>query len=215
MNIVLLGPPGSGKGTQAEMLEEKLNLPHISTGDMFRAAIKENTSLGQQVREYLDKGELVPDELTIALVKERLSADDAQKGFLLDGFPRTVAQAEALDKLLLEMGKKLDVVLNLEVAEEKILARLTGRRICKNCGATYHLLFNPPKEDNRCDICGAALYQREDDTEETVKKRLKVYHASTEPLISYYKERKLLKTIDGNQNIENVFEDILKAVGRI
>jgi len=215
MNIVLMGPPGSGKGTQAELLEEKLEIPHISTGDMFRSAIKEGSGLGQKVKEYLDKGELVPDELTIALVKERLAAPDAEKGFLLDGFPRTVKQAEALDELLSEMGRKLNLVLNLEVAEEKLLARLTGRRVCRNCGATYHLLFNPPAQDHKCDVCGSELYQREDDKEETVRKRLEVYHASTEPLIGYYKNKGLLKGIDGNKEINEVLEDILRIARRI
>jgi len=215
MNIVLMGPPGSGKGTQAELLEEKLEIPHISTGDMFRSAIKEGSGLGQKVKEYLDKGELVPDELTIALVKERLAAPDAEKGFLLDGFPRTVKQAEALDELLSEMGRKLNLVLNLEVAEEKLLARLTGRRVCRNCGATYHLLFNPPAQDQKCDVCGSELYQREDDKEETVRKRLEVYHASTEPLIGYYKNKGLLKGIDGNKEINEVLEDILRIARRI
>jgi len=215
MNFVLMGPPGSGKGTQAELLEEKLEIPHISTGDMFRKAIKEGSELGQKVKEYLDKGELVPDELTIALVKERLAAPDAEKGFLLDGFPRTVKQAEALDELLSEMGRKLNLVLNLEVAEEKLLARLTGRRVCRNCGATYHLLFNPPAQDQKCDVCGSELYQREDDKEETVRKRLEVYHASTEPLIGYYKNKGLLKGIDGNKEINEVLEDILRTARRI
>jgi adenylate kinase len=175
MNIILMGPPGAGKGTQAEKLEKGLSIPHISTGDMFRNAIKNKTDLGNKAKQYLDSGALVPDEITIGIVNERLQEEDCRKGFMLDGFPRTVVQAEALEKMLLELGKEIDAVLYINVPKEKLIERLTGRRVCKGCGSTYHVKFNSPREDNKCDICGDELYQRSDDTVDTVENRLNVY----------------------------------------
>ena len=214
MRIVLLGPPGSGKGTQAEFITEKLGVPHISTGDMFRKAIEEGTELGKEAKKYLDSGQLVPDEITVGIVKERLNKSDCEKGFLLDGFPRTVAQAEALDGILKEKDTGLDAVININVPREELLKRLTGRRICRNCGATYHIIFNPPAVENTCDKCGGELYQRKDDTEETIINRLEVYKKQTEPLIQYYKEKGLLKDIDGGQSIEEVTKEIGLSLGR-
>lgn len=209
MRIILLGPPGAGKGTQAEKLVKKFGIPHISTGDMFRAAIKEGTELGMKAKEYMDKGELVPDEIVVGIVKERLLQPDCRDGFLLDGFPRTVAQAQALGEALKEMGATIDVVLNVDVEQEELLSRLTGRRVCKGCGSTYHIRFNPPTVRNVCDKCGGELYQRSDDTVETVKQRLEVYRNQTAPLIDYYSEAGLLVTVDGARDIEEVFEDIV------
>ncbi|GAW90889.1 adenylate kinase [Calderihabitans maritimus] len=214
MRLLLMGPPGAGKGTQAEGLIEKLKVPHISTGDMFRKAIKEGTELGRKAKEYMDAGQLVPDEVTVGIVKERLQEPDCQQGFLLDGFPRTVAQAEALDKILSELDMNLDAVINIEVPREKLIERLTGRRVCRNCGATYHVIFNPPSEPGKCDNCGGELYQRSDDTEETVANRLDVYKKQTEPLIAFYEGKGLLKRINGDQSIEKVLVDIGEALGR-
>nr|5G3Z_A Chain A, ADENYLATE KINSE [synthetic construct] len=213
MNLVLMGLPGAGKGTQAEKIVEKYGIPHISTGDMFRAAIKEGTELGLKAKSFMDKGELVPDEVTIGIVRERLSKDDCKKGFLLDGFPRTVAQAEALDNILKELGKKLDYVINIEVPKEELMERLTGRRICKTCGATYHLIFNPPKVEGVCDKCGGELYQRADDNEETVANRLDVNMKQTQPLLDFYEEKGYLRNIDGQQDINKVFADIDALLG--
>lgn len=214
MRTILMGPPGAGKGTQAETLVEKFKIPHISTGDMFRAAIKAGTPLGLKAKAYMDAGGLVPDEVTIGIVEERLKQPDCTHGFLLDGFPRTVAQADALGKIIQSLGLTLDGVINIEVDEEKLLQRLTGRRICRQCGATYHTVFNPPAREGICDKCGGELYQRSDDTLETAKNRLRVYNDQTEPLIQYYREQGLLKGIQGDQPIDKVMQDILAAMGQ-
>ncbi|MGQ9755844.1 MAG: adenylate kinase [Desulfotomaculales bacterium] len=212
MNLLIMGPPGGGKGTQAEVLVRELGVTHISTGDMFREAVKEGTEMGKKAKEYMDKGQLVPDEVVIGMVKERLSRPDCARGFLLDGFPRTLAQAEALDTTLKEMGIKLDAVININVPREAILERLTGRRVCRSCGATYHVKYNPPKVEGKCNNCGGELYQRSDDTEETVNKRLDVYEAQTQPLIEYYAKQGLIKDINGNQDIKKVSEDMLASL---
>lgn len=208
MNLVLMGLPGAGKGTQAEKIVEKYSIPHISTGDMFRAAMKEGTELGLKAKSFMDQGALVPDEVTIGIVRERLSKDDCQKGFLLDGFPRTVAQAEALENMLTDLDKKIDYCLNIDVDHNILMERLTGRRICKDCGATYHLVFNPPAKDGRCDRCGGELYQRADDNEETVHNRLEVNIQQSEPLLHFYETKGYLKNINGQQDIHDVFKDI-------
>ena len=207
-----MGPPGAGKGTQAADLIKRYQIPHISTGDMFRAAIKAGTALGIKAKEYMDAGSLVPDEVTIGIVAERLAEPDCRKGFLLDGFPRTVAQANALDKILVDLQMSLEGVLNIEVDEEKLLDRLTGRRICRQCGATYHLVFNSPVTDGVCDQCGGELYQRSDDTLDTAKNRLQVYNDQTQPLIEYYREKGLLREINGDQEITKVMQDIVEAL---
>ncbi|BAT72201.1 adenylate kinase [Thermosulfidibacter takaii ABI70S6] len=214
MNIIMLGPPGAGKGTQAKMLVEKFGIPQISTGDMLRAAVAEGTELGKKAKEYMDKGQLVPDEVVIGIVEERLKKSDCEKGFILDGFPRTVPQAEALDKILEKMGKKIDYVINIVVPDVEILKRLTGRRTCKQCGAMYHVIYNPPKQEGVCDKCGGELYQRDDDKEETIKNRLKVYNEQTAPLIEYYKAKGVLVDIDGTKSINEIFEDILRVLNR-
>ena len=208
MNLVLMGLPGAGKGTQAERIVEQYGIPHISTGDMFRAAMKEGTELGLQAKSFMDKGELVPDEVTIGIVRERLSKDDCKKGFLLDGFPRTVPQADALEKLLSDLEKKIDYVININVDKGILMDRLTGRRICKECGSTYHLVFNPPAQEGVCDKCGGDLYQRADDNAETVQNRLDVNIKQQEPLLSFYEAKGYLRTIDGQQDINKVFADI-------
>ncbi|MBU7594005.1 adenylate kinase [Metabacillus halosaccharovorans] len=213
MNLVLMGLPGAGKGTQAERIVEKYNIPHISTGDMFRAAMKEETELGLQAKSFIDKGELVPDEVTIGIVRERLGKNDCQKGFLLDGFPRTVAQADALEGILSELNKQIDYVINIEVNKDILMERLTGRRICKQCGATYHLVFNPPANEGKCDKCGGELYQRADDNEETVANRLEVNLQQTQPLLDFYNEKGYLRNIDGEQDIDMVFNDVDQLVG--
>jgi len=213
MNLVLMGLPGAGKGTQAEKIVEKYNIPHISTGDMFRAAIKDGTELGLQAKSFMDKGELVPDEVTIGIVKERLAKDDCRQGFLLDGFPRTVAQAEALDSMLADLERPIDYVINVDVDKEILMERLTGRRICKECGATYHLVFNPPTKEGVCDRCGGELYQRADDNAETVQNRLDVNLAQTKPLLSFYEDKGTLRNINGQQEISVVFQDVEKLLG--
>lgn len=215
MKLILLGPPGAGKGTQAAGIVDKYKIPHISTGDIFRKNINENTPLGLKAKDYMDKGLLVPDELVIAIVEDRLQEPDAQHGFLLDGFPRTVNQAIALDKALSGMDSQLDKVINIEVDKELLVERVVGRRICKTCGATFHISFNKPKVDGICDICGDQLYQRADDTLETVSKRIEVYQSETKPLIDYYTEKGLLVTVDGQIGIENVFNEIVKALGSV
>jgi adenylate kinase len=208
MNLILLGAPGAGKGTQAKLIVSKYNIPQISTGDMLREAVANETELGMKAKEYMDKGELVPDEVVIGIVKERLSQPDCERGFILDGFPRTLNQAEALDKILRELGKQIDAVINVAVPEEEIVKRIVNRRTCKKCGAVYHLIYNPPKKDGKCDRCGGELYQRDDDKEETVKERLRVYKAQTEPLIEYYSRKDLVYDVDGTKSIEGVFEEI-------
>lgn len=212
MKLILLGPPGAGKGTQAAGIVDKYKIPHISTGDIFRQNINENTPLGLKAKDYMNKGLLVPDELVIEIVENRLKEPDAQNGFLLDGFPRTVNQAIALDKALSGMDSQLDKVINIEVDKELLVERVVGRRICKTCGATFHVSFNKPKVDGICDVCGDELYQRADDTLETVSKRIEVYQSETKPLIDYYTEKGLLVTVDGQIGIENVFNEIVKAL---
>jgi adenylate kinase len=213
MRIILLGPPGAGKGTQAAGIVEKHNIPHISTGDIFRKNIKEGTELGNKAKSYMDQGMLVPDELTVGLVKDRLLQDDCENGFLLDGFPRNTFQAEALDKFLDEINSPLNNVINIEVDKNLLVTRAIGRRICKQCSATYHIEFNPPKVAGICDVCGGELYQRADDNEETVSKRIQVYLDETKPLIEYYSNKGIISTIEGEQSIDKVFEDIIAALG--
>ena len=214
MQLLLMGPPGAGKGTQAAELVKKFSIPQISTGDMFRAAVKEGTELGKKAKACMEKGALVPDEVTIGIVRERLSKDDCAKGFILDGFPRTVEQADALTKILADLGMKLTRVLNIHVPAEDLIERAVGRRICKNCGATYHVKFNPPKGET-CDNCGGELFQRADDNEETMKKRLSVYEDSTRPLIEYYKKVGIYTEIDGRQPISKVTEDLIQVLSSV
>lgn len=209
MNIILMGLPGAGKGTQASEIVKKFPIPHISTGDMFRKAIKDETELGKEAKSYMDRGELVPDEVTVGIVKERISEDDAKKGFLLDGFPRTLEQAEALSKIMTELGRKIDAVINIEVPEEELMNRLTGRRVCEVCGTTYHLVFNPPKVDGVCDLDGGKLYQREDDNPETVAKRLEVNVKQSKPILEYYDKEGVLKNVDGSKDIQEVTGSVI------
>lgn len=212
MRLVLLGPPGAGKGTQAAGIVKKYNVPHISTGDIFRKNIKENTDLGIEAKKYMDQGLLVPDELVVKIVKDRLLEDDCKEGFLLDGFPRTVAQADALDEELKEMGIALDSVINIEVPAEELIKRAVGRRICKSCGATFHVEFNKPEKEGVCDSCSGELFQRDDDKEETVAKRIEVYNEQTQPLIDYYTKKDIIIDIDGTQSIDAVFENIVSKL---
>ncbi|MDU0439299.1 adenylate kinase [Staphylococcus haemolyticus] len=215
MNIILMGLPGAGKGTQASEIVKKSPIPHISTGDMFRKAIKDETDLGKEAKSYMDRGELVPDEVTVGIVKERISEDDAKKGFLLDGFPRTIDQAEALNDIMSELGRNIDAVINIEVPEEELMNRLTGRRICEKCGTTYHLVFNPPKVDGICDIDGGKLYQREDDNPETVSNRLNVNVKQSKPILEYYNEKGVLKNIDGAKDIDDVTKDVIDILDQL
>ena len=209
----MLGGPGAGKGTQAKIIAEKYEIPHISTGDIFRANIKEGTPLGLKARSYMDQGALVPDELVIDLVTDRLSWDDAKDGFVLDGFPRTIPQAKALEEALERMGSSLDHAIDIEVPDQRIIDRMGGRRACVACGATYHLVNIPPKTPGKCDKCGSELILRDDDKPETVKKRLDVYHEQTQPLIDYYREKDLLREVDGTAAMDDVFESIAAILG--
>lgn len=213
MKIILMGPPGAGKGTQAEKLVELYQIPHISTGDMFRKAQKDGTELGLKAKNYMEKGQLVPDEVTVGIVKERLAEEDCKDGFLLDGFPRTVQQADALDGILKELNMALDRVINIEVDKSFLVDRLTGRRVCKACGATFHVINKVPKVEGVCDKCGGELYQRNDDKIETVSSRLDVYAAQTAPLIEYYQSKGIMSSIDGSRSMENVLADIRSALG--
>lgn len=214
MYILLMGPPGAGKGTQAERLINDFKLPHISTGDMFRAAVKAGTAMGKEAKKYMDAGGLVPDEVTIGIVREGLAKPECAKDFMLDGFPRTLEQAVALDKIMADMGKKLDCVLNISVPDSELVGRVTGRWLCKDCGATYHVKFNPSKVAGKCDKCGGSLYQRDDDKAETVKNRLEAYHAQTEPLFDYYKKAGIYKEVNGLQDIDKVYADVKAALGK-
>lgn len=215
MKLVLLGAPGAGKGTQAVVIAKKYNVPHVSTGDIFRYNIKNNTDLGKKAKEYIDKGLLVPDEVTINIVKDRLENEDCKNGFILDGFPRTILQAEKLDEILASMGAELDCVLNIDVPDTEIINRMSGRRVCSKCSMSYHIKSNPPKEKDICDECGAPVIQRDDDKEETVLKRLETYHKQTEPLIEYYSRKGLLITVAGKDKVEQTTEEVLKALSGV
>ncbi len=208
MNVVLLGPPGAGKGTQAERVAKSCGFPHISTGDMLRDAVAKGTELGKLAKGYMEKGELVPDEVIIGIVKERLLEPDAEKGFILDGFPRTLEQAIALENELSALGRKIDFAVNIEVSDEEVVRRISGRRICRSCGRPYHVEFNPPKADGICDVCGGELYRRADDEPEAVRRRLEVYHAQTAPLVDFYGQRGLLVGVDGARPVEEVSSEI-------
>jgi adenylate kinase len=214
MRIVLLGGPGSGKGTQAQKLVDKLGIPQISTGDIFRAALKEGTPMGLKAKTYMDKGELVPDDVVIGVVEERLAKPDLDKGYMLDGFPRTLAQAEALDKIIVSQGKAINHAILVDVPDEELVARLSGRRTCRNsdCGKMYHVMFNPPKRDGICDACGSELYQRDDDSEATIRERLTVYNKQTSPLIDYYDKKQLLRRVAGVGPIDEIFASIQKVL---
>lgn len=212
MKIIMLGAPGAGKGTQAKMLADKYEIPHISTGDIFRANIKNGTELGNKAKVYMDKGMLVPDELTCDLVVDRIRQDDCAKGYILDGFPRTIPQAECLDKALEALNEKIDYAVDVEVPDENIVRRMSGRRACLSCGATYHVVYNPPKEEGVCDRCGKELVLREDDKPETVEKRLKVYHEQTQPLIDYYKNKDVLAEVDGTRDMQEVFDAVVAVL---
>lgn len=215
MYLILLGPPGSGKGTQAERSRKELNLPHVASGDLFRDHLKRESELGKLARSYMDNGQLVPDDVTIAMVKERLSRPDCRGGTILDGFPRTLAQAEALDSILQELGQQLTGVLFIAVPDDVLIERLSGRRICRNCQTPYHILFSPPREMQTCDLCGGELYQRDDDQPETIKERVDVYHQQTAPLIKYYLAADLLHEIDGNIEIDQVTEILITVISSL
>lgn len=213
MKIIMLGAPGAGKGTQAKQIADKYGIPHISTGDIFRANLKAGTELGKKAKQYMDQGLLVPDELTCDLVMDRIAQDDCAGGFVLDGFPRTIPQAQALDTALGKLGQKMDYAIDVDVPDESIVSRMAGRRACLNCGATYHIVSIPPKKEGICDRCGSPVVLRDDDKPETVSKRLAVYHEQTQPLIDYYKGQGILKTVDGTQPMEKVFADIAAILG--
>ena len=213
MKIIMLGAPGAGKGTQAKKIAEKCGIPHISTGDIFRANIKNGTELGKKAKTFMDQGLLVPDELVCDLVVDRIQQDDCKKGYILDGFPRTIPQAESLDKALQAIGEKMDYAIDVEVPDENIVKRMGGRRACVGCGATYHLVYAPTKKEGICDACGGELILRDDDKPETVQKRLGVYHEQTQPLIDYYKNQGILREVDGSVDMEDVFKEILNILG--
>ena len=213
MKIIMLGAPGAGKGTQAKMIAAKYGIPHISTGDIFRANIKNGTELGAKAKQYMDKGELVPDELVVDLVIDRFKEDDCKNGYVLDGFPRTIPQAEALDKALTAIGENVDYAINVEVPDENIINRMGGRRACVGCGATYHIVYSPTKVEGKCDTCGGDLIIRDDDKPETVKNRLSVYHEQTQPLIDYYTKKGIIKEVDGTVDMNDVFKAITDILG--
>ncbi len=213
MKIIMLGAPGAGKGTQAKMIADKYSVPHISTGDIFRANIKNGTALGMEAKTYMDAGKLVPDELTVKILLDRVAQDDCKNGYVLDGFPRTIPQAEVLDKALTELGDQVDYAINVDVPDENIVNRMSGRRACLACGATYHIVHVPPKAEGVCDRCGKELVLRDDDKPETVLNRLKVYHDQTQPLIDYYTQKGILKTVDGTVDMNDVFSAIVAILG--
>ena len=213
MKIIMLGAPGAGKGTQAKMIAEKYSIPHISTGDIFRANIKNGTELGKEAKTYMDQGKLVPDELTVKILLDRVAADDCKNGYVLDGFPRTIPQAEVLENELNKLGDKIDYAIDVNVPDENIIKRMSGRRACLSCGATYHIEHIPPKKEGICDRCGGELILRDDDKPETVKKRLDVYHEQTQPLIDYYTKKGIIKDVDGTQQMDDVFNAIVKILG--
>lgn len=212
MKIIMLGAPGAGKGTQAKRIADKWQIPHVSTGDIFRANIKNGTELGMEAKKYMDKGALVPDELTVKILLDRVAQEDCKNGYVLDGFPRTIPQAEVLDKALAELGDSIDYAINVDVPDENIVNRMSGRRACVACGATYHVVYAPTKTEGICDRCGKELILREDDKPETVQKRLSVYHEQTQPLIEYYGAKGILKSVDGTKDMEEVFHDIVKIL---
>ena len=213
MKIIMLGAPGAGKGTQAKMIAEKYGIPHVSTGDIFRANIKNGTELGMEAKKYMDQGQLVPDELTVKILLDRVAQDDCKNGYVLDGFPRTIPQAEVLDKALTELGDAIDFTIDVNVPDENIVKRMSGRRACLSCGTTYHIEHIPPKKEGICDKCGQELVLRDDDKPETVSKRLKVYHEQTQPLIDYYTKQGVLKTVDGTAALDKVFQAIVEILG--
>ena len=213
MKIIMLGAPGAGKGTQAKRIAEKYGIPHVSTGDIFRSNIKNGTELGMKAKAYMDAGNLVPDEITIGMLLDRIHGEDCKNGYVLDGFPRTIPQAESLTAALQKQGEKMDYAVDVDVPDEAIISRMSGRRACLACGATYHIEFNPPKKEGICDQCGEPLVLRNDDKPETVKNRLDVYHRQTQPLIDYYKKEGILAQVDGTQSMDQVFEDIVKILG--
>jgi len=213
MDSILLGPPGAGKGTQAKLMVDKWNIPQVSTGDILRAAVREGTPLGVEAKGFMDRGELVPDRVVIGIIAERLKEGDAARGFILDGFPRTIPQAEALQEILVGLGRDIDHVISIEVDDEELVTRLTGRRMCKACGESFHVVFNPPVEEGVCDRCKGELYQRDDDREETIRQRLSVYSEQTRPLIAYYEKQGKLRRIEGTGSIENIFSRVVKAAG--
>jgi len=212
MKMILLGPPGCGKGTQAKILIDTFNIPQISTGDILREAIKKKSPLGKEAKTHMDQGALVPDPLVIKIIEERLKQPDCNRGFILDGFPRTVAQAEALDTMLSEMGTKLEYVFSIDVDDDELIRRLTGRRVCRTCGESYHIEFNPPRQEGRCDSCGGELYQRDDDKEVTIRNRLKVYRDQTSPLINFYQRKDVLHSVDGIGSIDEIKERLLTVI---
>lgn len=212
MKIIMLGAPGAGKGTQAQMIADKYGIPHVSTGDIFRENVKNGTELGMEAKKYMDKGLLVPDELTVKILLDRVAKEDCKNGYVLDGFPRTIPQAEVLDKAISELGEKIDYAINVDVPDENIIRRMSGRRSCPACGATYHIEHVPPKKDGICDKCGKELVQRDDDKEETVKNRLEVYHKQTQPLIEFYTKQGVLRTVDGTADMKDVFTAITEIL---